>query len=87
MTMTEWAADARIPDDVWYASWRRRVGPPGRALQVGGQPISLPAGGDGDDVLVPLMARVMLERSAGDDACTEAHLAAAGFTAAEQTRL
>lgn len=76
MTTTEWAADARIPDAIWYAGWRQAA----RTLTVGGRTVTAPDSAAG---MVALMALVMTERSAGDGACTEADLAAAGFTSAE----
>jgi hypothetical protein len=77
--MTEWQADALIPDEIWYAGWRDapRERPP---LRIGAQPVPVPDTADG---FIRLMARAMIERSAGDGACTEQDLAATGFTAAE----
>lgn len=84
--MTEWAADALIPDAIWYAGWDQLTAP--RTLRIGAETVEAPdlATPDGAAAFVRLMALVMLERAAGDDACTDAHLAAAGFTAAEIAR-
>jgi len=76
--MTEWQADALIPREIWYAGWGDM--PHARTLQIGGRRVEAPntAGG-----FARLMAAVMVDRSAADGACTEQHLAAAGFTAGE----
>lgn len=77
MTMTEWQADALIPDELWYGGGFATAR---RTLHVGHRQVEAPDSGAG---FVRLMALVMAERTAGDGACTEQHLGAAGFTAAE----
>ncbi|TXL72530.1 hypothetical protein FHP25_24865 [Vineibacter terrae] len=76
--MTEWQADVQIPDALWYAGWHEQ--PTARTLQVGGRRVEAPHDAAG---LARLMALVMTECAAADGACTEAHIAAAGFTADE----
>lgn len=76
---SEWTAEALIPDAVWYGHGLERAPAP-RLLHVGGHQVEAPDSAGG---LVRLMALVMVDRTAGDGACTEAHLGAAGFTAPE----
>jgi hypothetical protein len=78
-TCTEWAAEARIP--TWDGD-RSDFPQPPRLLHVGHRHVEAPDSAGG---FVRLMAQVMVDRSAADGACTEQHLGAAGFTAAEIT--